>query len=76
MVPSDPKVEEYVRTLEACQGLIGNWLAPRAKDGQCKRAPKETLAYLELGCEASLAAVDGYRLRRPELVWTRYLPGA
>lgn len=71
---ADGRVRQFVRTMEKAQDVLGRWLAPRTKDGQCKRAPQEARAFLEAGCAASLAALYTYKLRRSELLWSRYLP--
>lgn len=71
---TDSNARKFYRGLVAAHRTLGKWLGPRTENGQCKRAPQETLAFALLGCTIGWLHVYLHSPRRLGLSGTRYLP--
>lgn len=64
------KVYECVR---ATRRIVTQWMAPRSKDGQCRRCPAEQEAVVLLSTMEVLSGTFFLKLRKVDMVWSRYL---
>lgn len=60
-------------TVRDLRRVFMRWMAPRCKEGQCRRAPAEQEAAILLSIMEVLLGTYVLKHRRVEYVWTRYL---